>query len=142
MVGVGHAHFSLHLRPTKGGVDIARASPFFCLPQLRKPTPHISVIEERGEQKGVLKRKKKKKMEDEKRKTEEGVNKDSSERHGLDRVSKYTEHISTSNRVCVIVTRKSKCYCTRASSSCWEIMCVSLPYTHTDTNTHCNNTEI
>lgn len=47
VVGVGHAHFSLHLRPTKGGVDIARASPLFCPPQLRKPTPHVSVTEEK-----------------------------------------------------------------------------------------------
>lgn len=60
VVGVGHTDFSLHLRPSKGGVDIAWASPFFCLPQLRKPTPHISVIEARGEEKGVLKSKKKK----------------------------------------------------------------------------------
>lgn len=47
VVGVGHAHFSLHLRPSKGGVDIAWASPLFRLPQLRKPTPHVSVIERR-----------------------------------------------------------------------------------------------
>lgn len=47
VVGVGHAHFSLHLRPTKGGVDVAWASPLFCPPQLRKPTPHVSVTEER-----------------------------------------------------------------------------------------------
>lgn len=47
VVGVGHTHFSLHLRPSQGRVDIARALPLFRLPQLRKPTPHISVIEER-----------------------------------------------------------------------------------------------
>lgn len=47
MVGVGHAHFSLHLRPTKGGVDVAWASPLFCPPQLRKPTPHVSVTEKK-----------------------------------------------------------------------------------------------
>lgn len=47
VVGVGHAHFSLHLRPTKGGVDVAWASPLFCPPQLRKPTPHVSVTEKK-----------------------------------------------------------------------------------------------
>lgn len=50
VVGVGHAHFSLHLRPTKGGVDVAWASPLFCPPQLRKPTPHVSVTEERRQE--------------------------------------------------------------------------------------------
>lgn len=54
VVGVCHAHFSLYLWPSKGGVDIARASPLFCLPQFRKPTPHISVGEER---RGLFKKK-------------------------------------------------------------------------------------
>ncbi len=40
-------------------------------------------------------------MGNEEGETEEGANEDSSGRHGIDRVSKYTEHISTANRVCV-----------------------------------------
>lgn len=98
VVGVGHAHFSLHLRPTKGGVDVAWASPLFCPPQLRKPTPHVSVTEERRQEE-------KKKTGDEERETEEGANWDSSGRHETDGVSKYTEDISTRKRVCAIVTQ-------------------------------------
>lgn len=47
VVGVGHTHFSLHLRPSQGGVDVSWALPVFHFPQLRKPTPHLSVAEER-----------------------------------------------------------------------------------------------
>lgn len=82
VVGVGHPNFCLHLRPSEGGVNVARATPLFCLSQLREPTPHISVRRDmkRGEE-----------VEEEMGRV--------SKRPGINSVSKYKECINTSNRV-------------------------------------------
>lgn len=42
VVGVGHAHFRLHLRASQGGVDVPGTLALLSLPQLGEPAAHLT----------------------------------------------------------------------------------------------------